>query len=562
LTLISGRNLLDFDFFGSADATAEPSQVLVASTAGEQTPAAPGDEAVEDHGQSDTTAGAATNTASAEGHADSPETQGEGEQQEEHEGSHGGGHGGGHSDPIAPILFWLVVILASAKLGGDLFDRIGQPAVLGELIAGVVIGNVLFFLGHDFMAVLREGTTLFNVPGQLASGHFDIRSALQLAFPGDADSVNRFAAIHEAGHLMTYIDISRIIDIVSRLGVIILLFLVGLESNLVEMMRVGLISLLVAVVGVIAPFILGYFASYMLMPAESIYVHLFVGATLCATSVGITARVFKDLNKLQTQEAKIILGAAVIDDVLGLIILAITQGIIVAADSPDAAGGGSMGLSIIKIIFLSIAFLGGAILVGVKFNPWMTRQVSKMRVPGMKLIYSLAFAFILSWLANFIGLATIVGAFAAGLVLDDVYFKDFTGEHHHLEELIEPIATVFVPVFFVLMGLQVKLETFAQPSVLGIALGITVAAVVGKQVCGLVIRNPAVSKLSVGVGMIPRGEVGLIFAAIGKTLTYHGEPVVNSGTFSAVVIMVIVTTLMTPPVLKVTMRGVKTTSSS
>ena len=461
---------------------------------------------------------------------------------------HSGGHGGGHSDPVAPVLLWLVVILASAKIGGDVFDRLGQPAVLGELLAGVLIGNVLFWLGIDFITVLREGTTLFDVADRMAQGT-SAHDALTTAFQGDVDMVARFSPMAESHTLANHVSLSRHLDIFSRVGVIILLFLVGLESNIQEMMQVGVASLMVAIVGVVAPFALGYGTSMMLLTDASPYVHLFIGATLCATSVGITARVFKDLKKLHTKEAKIILGAAVIDDVLGLIILAVVQGIIIAADAPAGADS-NLAMEVFKVIMLSILFLGGAIVVGIKATPLLTALVSKMRVPGMKLVYSLLFALLLSWLADLVGLASIVGAFAAGLVLDEVHFKDFTGTPHRVEELIEPIAAFLVPVFFVLMGIQVKLETFANISILGLAAGITVAALVGKQVCGLVIRDKSVSKLAIGFGMIPRGEVGLIFAAIGKTLTYQGKPVIDSGTFSAVVIMVILTTLCTPPLLK------------
>ncbi|MCA9562560.1 MAG: cation:proton antiporter, partial [Myxococcales bacterium] len=384
------------------------------------------------------------------------------------------------------------------------------------------------------------------------------REALSTAFQGSTEMIDRFLPMVQDGSLFTHVGLARELDVFSRIGVIILLFLVGLESNLHEMMRVGATSLMVAIIGVIAPFALGYGVSILLMPHQSVYVHLFVGATLCATSVGITARVFKDLGKLQTKEAKIILGAAVIDDVLGLIILAVVQGIIIAAGNPEAAANGSLAVDVLKIILVSALFLGGALVIGVKATPFITGAVAKMRVPGMKLIYSLLFAFAMSWLADFVGLASIVGAFAAGLVLEDVHFKDFKGHQHHLEELIEPIANFLVPVFFVLMGLQVKLETFANVAILGLAGGITLAALLGKQVCGLVVRDKSVKKMAIGFGMIPRGEVGLIFAAIGKSLSINGEPVVDSGTFSAVVIMVILTTLATPPLLKMSLgRGAK-----
>src|SRR3989338_3844859 len=399
----------------------------------------------------------------------------------------------GHTDPVAPVLLWVVVILIAAKVGGEIFVKFNQPAVLCELVFGVLVGNLHLI-----------GITWF-VP--IASD------------------------IH--------------IDILSRIGVIILLFMVGLESNIKEMMKVGVPSLLVATVGVIAPFILGFFVSKFFFPEAAMNVHLFIGATLTATSVGITARVFKDLGKLQLPEAKIILGAAVIDDVMGLIVLAVVRGII-------TTGAISL-LSVGAITLKSVVFLIGAIVIGTYTAPWFGKKLANMRVEGMKIIAALIFAFVLSWAANAIGLATIVGAFAAGLILDDVHFKLFTRKDHHgqiipefhIENLIQPIAAFLVPIFFVLMGIQVKLETFTDVKVLGVAAGLTIAAIIGKQVCGLVV-NKGYSRLVIGLGMIPRGEVGLVFAAIGKSLG-----VVNDATFSAIVIMVIVTTLVTPPLLKI-----------
>ena len=321
--------------------------------------------------------------------------------------------------------------------------------------------------------------------------------------------------------------------------------MVGLESNIKEMMKVGVPSLLVAIVGVVAPFFLGFLVSKFFFPEADLNVHLFIGATLTATSVGITARVFKDLGKLHIPEAKIILGAAVLDDIMGLIVLAVVSGIIVT---------GSFSLMSVGAITLkSVVFLIGAIVIGTYTAPWIGRQASKMNVDGMKLISALIIAFVLSWAANFIGLATIVGAFAAGLILDDVHFKrcvrkGHDGEdcpEHHIDELIRPVAAFLVPIFFVLMGIQVKLETFADMKVLGVAAALTVVAIIGKQVCGLVVKK-SYSRLVIGIGMIPRGEVGLIFAAIGK-----GLGVVDDSLFSAIVIMVIVTTLATPAALKI-----------
>jgi Kef-type K+ transport system membrane component KefB len=421
--------------------------------------------------------------------------------------------GGGHADPVAPVLVAIIAILVVAKLGGEIFERIGQPAVLGELIGGVLIGNlILINPAWDFFEPLRVA----NI-----QAHWAV-----------------------------------VIDSLARLGVIILLFEVGLESTVQGMMKVGASSFLVASLGVIAPFFLGFGASWLFikeLPAELVavvpadfslnYVHMFIGAVLCATSVGITARVFKDLGKLQTKEAQIILGAAVIDDVLGLIILAVAAGVVSAAEVGRPLQIGAL----LRLISVSILFLVGSLLLGVYLVPKIMKQLQRLRTAGIMLTSGLLFAFALSYLANLAGLAAIVGAFAAGLILEQVHFQGFR-EQVTIEQLIKPIATFMVPIFFVLMGIQVRLETFANLSVLGVAGGLTLAAIVGKQICGLGVLEKGLDRLTIGVGMIPRGEVGLIFAAMGKSLK-----VIDDATFSAVVIMVIVTTLITPPLLKLTL---------
>ncbi len=419
------------------------------------------------------------------------------------------GEAGGHADPVAQVLLALIIILAAAKIGGEVFERIHQPAVLGELIVGVVLGNlVLVNAGWDFFGPMRA----------------------------DPITVNWAVTV----------------DDLARLGVILLLFEVGLESNIAEMRKVGVSSLLVATVGVVAPFILGYFISAMFVtevPASILEInpnfditniHLFIGATLCATSVGITARVFKDLGKLQLPEARIILGAAVIDDVMGLVILAIVSGIVLAAE----VGGSLDILSLLSITAIAIGFLVGALALGMYLVPKTMKQLSRLRTQGMMLISALLFCFLLSYLANLAGLATIVGAFAAGLILEEVHFSQFR-EKKSLHDLLSPVATFLVPIFFVQMGIQVRLETFLRGDVIGLAVGLTVAAFIGKQVCGLAVVEKGMDRLSVGLGMVPRGEVGLIFASIGKQLG-----VVSDAIFSAVVIMVIATTLVTPPFLK------------
>lgn len=400
-----------------------------------------------------------------------------------------------HSDPIGAVALALVIILLVAKLGGDLAVRIGQPAVLGELIGGVLIGN-LALLGFTGLEPLKTDAA---------------------------------------------------IDMLSRLGVLILLFEVGLESTVGQMMKVGFSSLLVAVLGVAAPFALGWGVGAWLLPEHSFYVHAFLGATLTATSVGITARVLKDLNRSQSKETRIILGAAVLDDVLGLVILAVVSGIIVAADH----GGTLAGSDILFMLLKAIGFLVGSLFLGVLLSRRLFSLASKLRARGVLLATGLAFCFLLSWLSDLIGLAPIVGAFAAGLILEDVHYRDFIDRGEHgLEDLIHPISAFLVPIFFVVMGMRTDLKSFLEPGVLSLAAALTVVAIIGKQACSLGVLGKGIDRLTVGLGMIPRGEVGLIFANIGLGLSVAGEHIIEKSTFSAVVVMVIVTTMITPPLLK------------
>ena len=406
----------------------------------------------------------------------------------------------GHGDPSAPVLLGLAVILVAARLGGGLFERLGAPPVLGELIFGVLLGNA-GLVGFPLFEGLRA-------------------------------------------------DLSM--DLLARIGVVILLFEVGLETDAKGMLAVGLPSLLVAVVGMVAPFFLGYGLSLYLKPYASQGTHLFIGAVLTATSVGITARVLKDLNKLDLPESRIILGAAVIDDVLGLVVLAVVSGIV-------TTGVMSAG-TVLFILFKAVGFLTAAMLVGKLVAPYLGRAAMALGT-GTKLGAALVFCFVLSYLADAIGLATIVGAFAAGLILEEAHFHPplrgealdvaVRGEYvavqtptPSLQQLTHPLSSILVPVFFVLMGMQVRLETFADPKVLGIAAALTLAAFAGKQVCGLAVRR-GYNRTAIGLGMVPRGEVGLIFASIGKRLG-----VMDNALFSSVVIVVVVTTLVTPPFLK------------
>ena len=400
-----------------------------------------------------------------------------------------------HVDPVASIVGGLALMLLAAKLGGELAIRVKQPAVLGELLAGILLGNLSFGGVAPFHAIAQNET----------------------------------------------------IEIIAGIGALILLFEVGIESTVGQMLKVGLASLLVAVLGVVAPFALGWAVSAWLLPDASAYVHAFIGATLCATSVGITARVFQDLGASRTPEARIILGAAVIDDVLGLVILGAVSGAIAAAGQ----GAPFSVLSIARITGAALAFLIGALVIGVFAAPRLFSVASLLQGRGVLVTLSLSFCFMLAWASSLIGLAPIVGAFAAGLVLEDVHFKDFASRgERSLEDLIRPISDALVPIFFVLMGLRTDLRVFTSGGSLELAVALIVVAIIGKQACALGVTVPGVNRLAVGIGMIPRGEVGLIFANVGAGLTLDGVPVVGPSSFSAVVLMVIVTTLVTPQALK------------
>ncbi len=407
------------------------------------------------------------------------------------DGGETGGHGG-----IAPFLFGLAAILLAAKIGGELFERVNQPAVLGELVFGVLMGNVSLFGFHAFDALKTD-----------------------------------------AG-----------LAIAAEIGVILLLFEVGLESNVNELLAVGRSAMLVALLGIVVPVVLGYGVSAFFLPESAAwYVHLFAGATLAATSVGITARVLKDLRRMDTKEARIILGAAVVDDVLGLVILAVVSGLVKSIDS----GGGMSLLPVLAIVGKAMAFLVVGVVAGRIFAGRMLRIGSRSKTAGMPIVLSAAYCFLMAALAETIGLAAIVGSFAAGLVLDDTFYNGYREmRRRRIEEIMFPLGAVFVPVFFVLMGIKVDLRSFGSLSVLQFACGLSVAAVIGKQVCSLGILEKGVNRWVVGVGMIPRGEVGLIFAGIGASLTVGGAPVFTPQIFSAMVVMVMVTTLATPPLLK------------
>jgi Kef-type K+ transport system membrane component KefB len=396
---------------------------------------------------------------------------------------------------FGPLLFGLALLVVAAKAGGLLAERWRQPAVLGELLVGIAVGNLL----------------------PLVAG----------PVPVVQDTTMRFLA---------------------EVGILLLLFEVGLDAALRALTRGGASALLVAVVGICVPIALGGAVAAWWFPGSHRLVHLFVGTTLAATSIGISARVLQDLGVARSREGQIILGAAILDDVLGLVILAAVSGMTAAA---AGAGAGLTVLGVAGIVLRAALFLGMTIALGHFGAERITRLVERTGHPETMLIAGVALCFCMAFLAELVGLAGIVGAFAAGLLLDP-YGQGVRSERHGqtLNELLRPLSTVLVPLFFVLMGTAVDLRALFEPSVLAFAAMLTLAAIAGKVASGLGVVTRGVRRLTVGMGMIPRGEVGLIFAGVGGRLVLDGRPLLSTDLFGAIVLMVLVTTLLTPIALR------------
>ncbi len=369
------------------------------------------------------------------------------------------------------LLLTLVAIIATTKLLGELAQRVKQPAVLGELIAGVVLGALL--------------PGLMNTSGP-------------------------------------------VIHALAELGVVILLFQIGLHTDVRSLARVGGTSLVVAAVGVVLPFTLGYFVAVALgiatIPA------IVCGAALTATSVGISARVLSDLGQLKRPEGQIVLGAAVIDDVVGLIILSVV--------ATMTAGAALEPLSVLRISAVAVGFIVLALLLGNRIAPTLFGVIERVRVSGALGVAGLAFAFLLAWAATEAGSAAIIGAFAAGLILHA------TPQRTQIERSTTTLGHFFVPIFFASVGASVDLRTLANPAMLAAGGALTLVAILSKVAAGYAPWWFRGRKLLIGVAMVPRGEVGLIFAQMGLA-----SGALSPVLFSALTLMVMVTTFVTPPLL-------------
>jgi Kef-type K+ transport system membrane component KefB len=377
---------------------------------------------------------------------------------------------------IAAFLLALIAIFLAAKVFGELAERAGQPAVLGELIGGVLVGV----------------------------------SGLHLVDPHDAT-----------------------IHLLSELGVILLLFLIGLETDLKKLMQVGGSATAVAVVGVMLPFLGGAAFGYALGMRTT--VAIFLGAALTATSVGITARVLSDLGHLQDDESQVILGAAVVDDIIGLVLLTILGTL--------ADGGVLTFFGVARIVLIGFGFVILAVIIGSQLAPMLIRAIDRIEMKRGLFFSAVLFALLLAYAADRVGSAVIIGAFAAGLVLAR------TGRGRDIEREVHDVAQFFIPIFFVVVGAAVDLRAInpfdaAARKYLWIGLALTLIGIVGKVAAGFVVSS-RLRRTVIGVGMIPRGEVGLIFATIGLT-----SGLLDAGLYSAVALMVMLTTFVSPPLLR------------
>jgi Kef-type K+ transport system membrane component KefB len=450
-----------------------------------------------------------------------------------------------HVDPVVPILLALTIITILALIGRSIAQNYNQPSVLGELAIGILIGNIGYWMGSDLITVLRDSSSVFSAINLSLEGEISLQQALTLNL-GESLS-NKLMPILSSPQGSEITTVIKVVDNFSRLGLLFLLFAVGLDSSTDMIRKSAGSALRVAFIGAFVPFLLALIVMEIFATNSHWSANLIVAIALSATSIGITARVFQELNQTHTEVGRIVLSAAVIDDILGLILLAIGVDIIFR-DSLDMA-------NISYAIIQALLFLSAVFFLAPKIIYFVIRHIHHFKLWEAELFVSFLLLTTLSWLADFFGLSAIVGAFSAGLILSNhefIYWKkgcdDLNKKECRLEsevkEQIRPFEAILAPIFFVLMGTQVKLEIFLQPEILILATALTVVAVAGKLISGLGAKK-GLPRLAIGAGMVPRGEVALILATMGKEMG-----ILDSSLFSAVVIMAIATSIIGPPLLK------------
>lgn len=413
---------------------------------------------------------------------------------------------------LAGVLLSMAVIYLASKIGGEIAIKFNVPAVLGELVAGVIVG----------VSALK----LVVFPESGGDGSDSVIMIVLQATSG--------LPLSEVSGVFT--QVGEFVSVLSELGVIILLFEIGLESDLKQLMGVGAQAFVVATIGVLVPFIAGTLGLIYLFGMSTIPA-IFAGAALTATSIGITSRVLSEIGKLNSREGQIILGAAITDDVLGIIVLAVVASL--------AKTGEVDLLNVVILIVSAFAFLLGAILIGKLVNNVYIGIASSLKTRGEIITPAFVLAFLMAYIGNIIHLEAILGSFAAGLILEE------SDQRHELQKQIVPVADLFVPIFFVSVGAKTDVGVLnpfvaANREGLIIAAFLIVVAIIGKMLAGLgAFGIPKINKLAIGMGMIPRGEVGLVFAAIGSSIG-----ILSKSLNAAIVSMVIVTTFVAPPLLR------------
>lgn len=389
---------------------------------------------------------------------------------------------------IHEVFLQLVIILLSARILGECAARFNIPSVIGELCAGILIGP----------------------------------SLLNLIEPTDT------------------------IKLLAEIGIILLLFEVGLETDISRLAKTGKKPFIVAIGGVIVPFALGFLISYELF-ALSLIASLFIASTLTATSIGITVRVLTDLKKQTSDEAQIVLGAAVIDDIIGIILLSMLY--------EFSFGGGISLINISKVIFLICLFLVLAPFSAKLISSFIRYFEEKSDTSGLVPAAMVSLILFFAWLAHLMGAPALLGGFAAGLALSKHFllplgsFFDINEEFSHkVEKQMKPIVHLFTPIFFVMVGLSLNLREIDWSStfIWSLSFSILVAAVVGKLSSGfLLFKENKWIKWAVGIAMVPRGEVGLIFAEVGRS-----NNILDDNLYAAMIIVIAITTIFTPFVMR------------
>jgi Kef-type K+ transport system membrane component KefB len=413
---------------------------------------------------------------------------------------------------LGVVFLSLIVVYLASKIGGEICVRLSLPAVLGELTAGVLVGV--------------SGLHLLVFPDQ-----GKVSQLMQVVQAGNNLDPVALKASFEAA--------SQVIATLGDLGVVVLLFEIGLESKLKDLLKVGSQSAIVATIGVVAPFVLGTGGLMLLFHTETIPA-IFAGAAMTATSIGITAKVLAEFGQLTSREGQIIIGAAVLDDVLGIVVLAVVSGLIET--------GSVQVLPAVGVLISAVTFSLGGIFLGRGWGPVWVKLVGWMRTRGDLLVTALIFALLLAYIAVTIKLGAILGAFVAGLVLAE------TEKRESLEHQVRSLSDVLVPIFFVLVGARTDVTVLnpfdpANRSSLILAAFLFTVACLGKLATGLAVGG-GLNRLAIGVGMIPRGEVGLVFAAYGAM-----SGALDKTLQAAIVVMVILTTFVAPPLLRLTFGG-------